>query len=526
MFVYHCDKCKAFESFVEADEDWKCKECGNDLMPLGVTIDEWNALSEENMMKTINFAREEAERKKRKFDVPEAMEDPNKYMPDVRINLMECPKCLKQISPNSSSCPYCQYYFVNNPNAVKIRRSNRKAGISLIASAMVLILIFVLYSIFVSGKFIVELVKEAMTGQYTALDWLKSFGIYALLILAVVFIVIGIKKLLKSRTPKSEEIFVEDIEFVSEVIHASDIKYEEAEQPKEAKEIKVSEKIIGAKMDPVTGAYVRDELAEDDEKDEKMERDNYDMSSEDVQIEEVDKNSPIKIKNIFYDLDGTLLPMDMDVFIKDYFGRLCKKMAPYGYDPEKLPDAVWAGTKAMVMNDGVKNNEEVFWDFFTKHVNVSEEDKALFDDFYANDFDEVKAVCGYNEKVPALIEAVKKMGFNQVLATNPLFPKIATRKRIAWAGLKEEDFITFTHYSNSHYCKPNPQYYQELLDRLDMKAEETLMIGNDVDEDMVAGTIGMKVFLVTDCMINKSNQSIDEYPHGDFDAALEYIKSL
>ena len=32
--------------------------------------------------------------------------------------------------------------------------------------------------------------------------------------------------------------------------------------------------------------------------------------------------------------------------------------------------------------------------------------------------------------------------------------------------------------------------------------EECLMVGNDVEEDLVAGTIGVQTVLVTDCLIN------------------------
>jgi len=32
------------------------------------------------------------------------------------------------------------------------------------------------------------------------------------------------------------------------------------------------------------------------------------------------------------------------------------------------------------------------------------------------------------------------MGFRVALATNPIFPAIATEKRIRWAGLTPEDF--------------------------------------------------------------------------------------
>lgn len=52
------------------------------------------------------------------------------------------------------------------------------------------------------------------------------------------------------------------------------------------------------------------------------------------------------IKNILFDLDGTLLPMDMEKFTQGYFKRLVAKAAPRGYEPEKLIKSVWAGTAA------------------------------------------------------------------------------------------------------------------------------------------------------------------------------------
>ena len=70
------------------------------------------------------------------------------------------------------------------------------------------------------------------------------------------------------------------------------------------------------------------------------------------------------LTTILFDLDGTLLPMDQEVFVKDYLNRLAAKMVPYGYDPQMLVKAVWRGTGAMVANDGRKSNEAVFWETF------------------------------------------------------------------------------------------------------------------------------------------------------------------
>ena len=62
----------------------------------------------------------------------------------------------------------------------------------------------------------------------------------------------------------------------------------------------------------------------------------------------------MKYKAILFDLDGTLLPMDNNVFVKGYFKELAKKLSPIGLEPDKLIETVWAGTKAMVKNDGLR----------------------------------------------------------------------------------------------------------------------------------------------------------------------------
>ena len=113
-----------------------------------------------------------------------------------------------------------------------------------------------------------------------------------------------------------------------------------------------------------------------------------------------------------------------------------------------------------------------------------------------------------------------------VLATNPIFPAIATQKRMSWAGFEPNDFELYTTFENSRFCKPNVAYYQDILDQLGLKAEECIMVGNDVNEDMVAQKLGMKVFLLTDCLINVDNKDILHYPQGSFDELLDYITTL
>ena len=74
----------------------------------------------------------------------------------------------------------------------------------------------------------------------------------------------------------------------------------------------------------------------------------------------------MKINTVLFDLDGTLLPMDQDAFMKIYFGGLAAKLAPRGYEPTALIKAIWTGTADMVKNDGKDTNERVFWKRFTE----------------------------------------------------------------------------------------------------------------------------------------------------------------
>ena len=89
-----------------------------------------------------------------------------------------------------------------------------------------------------------------------------------------------------------------------------------------------------------------------------------------------------------------------------------------------------------------------------------------------------------------------------ILATNPLFPAVATESRIRWAGLVPEDFLLYTTYENSRHCKPNPDYYWDIMNNLGAKPEECIMVGNDFDEDIFNHSVyGIHIKLQNICLI-------------------------
>ncbi len=113
-----------------------------------------------------------------------------------------------------------------------------------------------------------------------------------------------------------------------------------------------------------------------------------------------------------------------------------------------------------------------------------------------------------------------------VLATNPVFPATAVYSRINWAGLDPSDFEIITTYENSCGCKPNLKYYSDIEKKLNLEPCECLMVGNDVKEDMVSKSIGMDVFLLTDCMINYDGEDIAQYKNGSFTELINLITNM
>ena len=232
----------------------------------------------------------------------------------------------------------------------------------------------------------------------------------------------------------------------------------------------------------------------------------------------------MSITTVLFDLDGTLLPMDQELFAKTYFTSIARHVAPRGYEFDAVIKGIWAGTKAMMKNTGEKVNEAVFWETFAGIFGERVyDDMPAFDRFYVEHFDEIAAVCGHDPRAAEVIRLCHERGRKTVLATNPIFPRIATEKRMRWAGLSPEDFVLYTTYDNSRYCKPNPKYYTSILNELGVSPEECLMVGNDVGEDMIARELGMQVFLLTDCIINRADEDISVYPHGNFDDLLNYL---
>ncbi len=236
-------------------------------------------------------------------------------------------------------------------------------------------------------------------------------------------------------------------------------------------------------------------------------------------------------KNFLFDLDGTLLPMNMEHFIKIYLNTLCKRFSPvFGVAPKVIAEAVYKATAAMSKNDGSRLNRDIFYEKTSEviGINLSDYSEEL-DDYYLSEFIEAKKAANYtpaSKRCIDFVKAHKSADGKLIAATNPIFPEIATLRRLAWAGVSGNDFDYITIYENSSFCKPNLNYYKAICQKCGIKPEESIMIGNDVDEDMCASELGFDTFLITDCVINRRNRDYSHYKHGTFEEFYNFLVNV
>lgn len=235
-------------------------------------------------------------------------------------------------------------------------------------------------------------------------------------------------------------------------------------------------------------------------------------------------NQP-EIKAVLFDLDGTLLPMDTDAFVESYVKLLAKEIA-HVIEPEKFVKALWSATHSMIGDTNPdKSNEQVFEEAFLSLIALKKEDIwPILDEFYVKSFPKLVQFTQPNQLGRQVVEEVLAQNKKVAIATNPLFPKVAIMERLKWASLEDMPFHHVTFYENSFFTKPHTDYYLNICKTLDLEPEQCLMVGNDMQEDMVASKIGMKTFLIKDHLIDRGNHSFQPDWQGSMNDFYQWLK--
>jgi FMN phosphatase YigB (HAD superfamily) len=211
------------------------------------------------------------------------------------------------------------------------------------------------------------------------------------------------------------------------------------------------------------------------------------------------------MKTFFFDLDYTLLEMNQDEFLGAYYKSIAEYSYKLGYNPKEFLEVFYKAAYAIILNDGAMSNEDRFWSVVEKKYKEIDSLKEAFYSYYRNEFQNLKSYIHKTNYPLEIITYLKNKGYKVILATNPVFPKVATEERIKWAGLIYDMFDDDTTYENCYFCKPNHLYYEEIIKKHNLNPQDCIMVGNDVDDDFSDLPSGIKGYLINDYLINRKD---------------------
>jgi FMN phosphatase YigB (HAD superfamily) len=208
------------------------------------------------------------------------------------------------------------------------------------------------------------------------------------------------------------------------------------------------------------------------------------------------------IKAVLFDLDGTLLDIDLNRFLSEYFavlGPAISELTASRLSPSAALQAVLASTEAMNAPHTPRTNQSVFEERFEQLTGIdlaAGSAPRVLERFYRETFPGLRHTSGPTPYAAQAVSAARDRGLRTALATNPIFPLAAIRERARWAGLELAWFDHVTSYETSTACKPRSEYFSEIALLLGVDTDQCLMVGDDPALDLPARDVGMEVLLV------------------------------
>lgn len=232
------------------------------------------------------------------------------------------------------------------------------------------------------------------------------------------------------------------------------------------------------------------------------------------------------IDTLLFDLDGTLLAVDTYLLMRSYYKGIRKTFEDF-IDPKKIRNCICTSYRAMLDNSGKMTNRDVLFNTLGEFLaDELEQYKVVLNEFYDTSFKKNQRLV---RKIPEMIDSIrilKEKKYQMIIVTNPIYPLHAVLSRLQWAGLDPGDFSYISSYEHNHFCKPSLLLFQEIVKDIDKAPEQCILVGNDIQEDIIASKIGMKTYLITNYLINREKEDYECTFSGAFEDFLSFVRGL
>ena len=211
------------------------------------------------------------------------------------------------------------------------------------------------------------------------------------------------------------------------------------------------------------------------------------------------------LKAVLFDMDSTLLKINLNAFICVYVKEITRILASIARANEhvtlieyvKTYDATYDKSRC----DGL-SNAKFFARDFELRTGIPLQDPIIAD---ALSFYEREILPSRNNRfigaapMPGAHEALFKVtaaGLKCALFTNPTFNENTIRTRMKWAQIDTFPFDKVTFMENSYAAKPSPDFFKYHLEAMGLKPCEVLMVGDDPKRDFCTPDCGIKTAYV------------------------------
>jgi FMN phosphatase YigB (HAD superfamily) len=232
-------------------------------------------------------------------------------------------------------------------------------------------------------------------------------------------------------------------------------------------------------------------------------------------------------RGILFDLDGTLLQVEMKKFIPAYTRGLAACFNDVA-DPKRFAKGLLQATFALLhRQDGSQSNESFFLTLLADRLEIEADLFRLrLQQYCAEGLSQLSPLVQSHTLARCVLDRCREAGLRVVLATNPVFPRAVVEARMDWGGLLDFPFELVTSYENSRFCKPHPGYFADILDFLELTPAQCLMVGNDTELDLAARHTGMATFLVDTWLEDRCSGVFATDYRGDLADLYRFVKGL